>query len=69
MNFNLDFFAGVYRMFGRETTKRMLTIPGGPLIARAKANQDDPAEIIAKRDAAAEALLVLIEEYANVDGD
>lgn len=69
MNFNLDFLVGLYRIAGRETVRRALTIPSGPLVARAKANKDDPSEIIAKRDAAANALLDLVEEYANVDED
>jgi hypothetical protein len=69
MRFDLEFFAGVYRTFGRETTKRMLTIPGGPLVRQAEKNRDEPAEIIAKRDRLAEAALDLLEEYANVDQD
>lgn len=68
-NFNLEFFAGVYRTFGRETTLRMLTIPGGPLLKQQAKNKDEPREIIEKRDRAAVALLDLIEEYVNVDND
>lgn len=49
-------------IFGREKAKRILfTIPGAALVAQAKRNQDDPAEIIAKRDIAAEALMDLVE--------
>jgi hypothetical protein len=69
MNFNIEYFVGLYRIFGRDTVKRALTIPGGPLIKQAQRNKDEPSEIIAKRDAVANALIELIEEYANVDED
>lgn len=69
MNFNFDFFVGMYRAFGRDTVRRMLLLPSGPLVAQAKKNKDDPAEMIAKRDAVADAMLDLIEEYANADND
>jgi hypothetical protein len=69
MKFDLEFLANLYRMFGRETVKRMLTVPGGPLIKKAEANRDDPAEISAKRDIWVEATMDLVEEYANLDND
>lgn len=69
MRFDLESLAWAYKMFGRPFVERMLTIPGGPLIAKAKANKDDPAEMIAKRDAARNAFLDLVEEYANLDDD
>lgn len=69
MKFDLAFFAGLYRMFGRDTVVRALTMPSGPLVAQAKRNKDEPAEMIAKRDAAANALADLIEEFANLDDD
>lgn len=67
--FNIEFLVGMYRMFGRASFIRMLSIPGGPLLAQQKKNKDDPAEIIAKRDALAVALADLVEEYANLDDD
>lgn len=69
MNFNLDFFVGMYRAFGRNTVRGMLLLPSGPLLAQQKKNKDEPQEIIDKRNAVADAMLDLIEEYANFDND
>lgn len=69
MNFNLETLGFLYKMFGRQAVARMITIPGATLIAKANANKDEPEEIIAKRDVAVNAILDLVEEYANVDQD
>jgi|GEM_PF-6201384 len=58
-----------YRVFGRDAVKRAITPPRGPLINRAKAHGDDPGEILRKRDNAVEAVLELVEEFANLDND
>lgn len=58
-----------YKVFGRDAVRRAITPPRGPLIARAKANNDDPGEILRKRDVAVEAILDFVEEYANLDTD
>lgn len=69
MNINLDTLSIVYAVAGREAVRRMLTLPSGPLVKKAQRNRDEPTEIIAKRDAAVDAILALVEEYANLDND
>lgn len=69
MNLNLDTLSIIYALAGREAVRRALTLPQGPLIKQATKNRDEPAEIIAKRDAAVDAILALVEEYANLDND
>lgn len=58
--------ARIITFLPRDVAKRILfTVPGGPLIDRAKKNKDEPQEIIDKRDAVAESLMLLVEAYSS----
>jgi hypothetical protein len=69
MNLDLNSLSIIYAVAGREAVRRMLTLPSGPLVKQAQRNRDEPQEILDKRDAATDAIIALIEEYANLDND
>lgn len=60
------------RAQGRQVLKQALIAPGirkSELEAAAKRNNDDPAEIIRKRDAMLDAIIDFVEEALNLDND
>lgn len=69
MNLDLNSLSIIYAVAGREAAIRLLTLPSGPLVKQALRNRDEPQEILDKRNAAVDAILALIEEYANLDND
>lgn len=69
MKFDLEFVARMVAMFGEETAKRAMTLPGALCRKQALKNQDQPEEMIAKRDAMVEAIVEFAKEYVNLDND
>jgi len=66
---NYALVAQMLAVFGEDTVRRMLTIPGAVCTRQALKNHDNPEQMIAKRDAFIDALLDFSKEWANLDND
>jgi hypothetical protein len=65
----IDAVTFVYRVFGRDVALRMVTVPTGWCVARARRNGDSAEQMLAKRDRFAQATIDFAEEILNADQD